>query len=146
MSLRLILSSDTIPSFSFFRGTVHRITALISILSIRMLFAAICALTLSACMTFTLEGDGEKKPDATQGTDTTHGSLYGYYWSKPTDEKCTDGQQLFRVRFHTNAGYLLASVASLGLYVPQTAQWWCTDTTNAFSPDTELEEELYQPN
>lgn len=113
--------------------------------SLRPFITGLVCIPLVACMTVTLEGDGEKKPDATQGTDTAHGSLYGYFWSKPTEEKCTDGQRLYRVRFHTNAGYLLASVFSLGLYVPQTAQWWCTDAPEASNPDTDMEEELYQP-
>jgi hypothetical protein len=29
------------------------------------------------------------------------------------------------VRVHTNALYSLVSIVSLGLYVPQTAEWWC---------------------
>lgn len=106
-----------------------------------LLLIGLLSATLTGCMTYTLEGDGEKKPEATRGTDTTHGSLYGYFWSKPSVERCISGQQLMRVRFHTNAGYLLASVASLGVYVPQTVEWWCTDTPNAEA----LEEELYQP-
>jgi hypothetical protein len=36
--------------------------------------------------------------------------------------------------------YVLASAFSLGLYVPQTAEWWCDGT-----PDPDEDEELYRP-
>jgi hypothetical protein len=94
-------------------------------------------------MTFTLEGFGPNDPETTQGTSTTHGSLYGFMWAAPEVEKCIDHSQLFRVRFHTNAGYLAASFVSLGLYVPQTVEWWCT--VPLLPPPPPAEEELYNP-
>ncbi len=79
---------------------------------------------LAGCATFELEGTGSLTPDARRGSETVHGSLYGFKWREFDVEKCgTD--QLFRVEFHTNAGLLLASIVSLGLYVPQTVEWWC---------------------
>ena len=87
--------------------------------------AIVASLLLSGCMTFTIEGDLAKTPDSTTGDETVHRSLYGIEWSKQTVEKCENQQGLTRVRFHTNAMYLLASVVTLGLYVPQHVTWWC---------------------
>lgn len=84
--------------------------------------------TLSACATFELEtgafcGDLEKKPGSE--SETVHGSLWGFDWSQRTVEKCEDDCGIYRVEVHTNAVFVLASVVSLGLYVPQTVEWWC---------------------
>lgn len=95
---------------------------------------------ISGCATMTIEGDGQKTPKSEHGTHTAHASYYGFVWSEPPVEKCENGQGLYRVRVHTNALYSLLSIVSLGLYVPQTAEWWC-DGTRA----QEEEEELYKP-
>ncbi len=34
-------------------------------------------------------------------------------------------ENLAEIRFHTNPVYLLASLVTLGLYVPQNVTWWC---------------------
>ena len=79
---------------------------------------------LSACSTFEVEGTGAITPDAITGSETVHGSLYGFRWKPFNPEKCgTDS--LFRVEYNSNALLLAASVLSLGLYVPQTVEWWC---------------------
>ena len=70
-------------------------------------------------MTFSLEGDGDKTPDSKTKQETVHGSLYKIQWSnlgsEPwTVEKCANNVSLKRVEFHTNAIYLIASVATLG--------------------------------
>lgn len=93
----------------------------------------------SACTTFEVEGDGSITPQAKTGSETVHGSLYGFHWQPVTIEKC-GADSLFRVEYHTNAILLLASVASLGLYVPQTVEWWC----NSPSIDDE-DEEVWDP-
>lgn len=80
---------------------------------------------LAGCATMTIEGDGQKTPDSETGTHTVHGSYYGFDWASPPVTKCAEGRGLYRVRYHTNAAYALASIVSLGLYVPQTAEWWC---------------------
>ncbi len=90
----------------------------------------------SACTSFEVEGNGSVTPQAITGSETVHGSLYGFYWQPITIEKC-EPDSLFRVEYHTNAILLLASVASLGLYVPQTVEWWC----NSHSVDDDNEEE-----
>ncbi len=101
-------------------------------------FAAII-LMVTACSTVEIEGNGAVTPDAVTGSQTVHGSLYGFVWQPFTVEKCGD-QGLFRVETHTNAGLLLVSVLSLGLYVPQTVEWWCQ------SPQVDDEgEEVWEP-
>lgn len=83
------------------------------------------AVSLVGCSTFELEGAGAITPDSKTGSETVHGSLYGFYWRPTTVEKCGK-DHLFRVEYHTNAALILASVVTLGLYVPTTVEWWCT--------------------
>ncbi len=96
--------------------------------------------SLLACTTMTIEGDGQKTPQSKTGTHTAHGSFYGYVWSEPPVDKCDNGRGLYRARYHTNMAYVLASALSLGLYVPQTVEWWCDG-----APDPDEDEELYRP-
>ena len=88
----------------------------------------------------TIEGDGEKSVQSKTGTHTVHGSYYGFVWSAPPVDKCDNGQGLYRARYHTNVSYALVSVFSIGLYVPQTVEWWCDGSLKA-----DTEEELYRP-
>ncbi len=107
-------------------------------MNIRLLHAIALALSFCAgCATFELEGNGALTPDATTGSQTVHGSLYGYRWQPFAIEKC-GADNLFRVEFHTNAAFLLVSVASLGLYVPQTVEWWCYDAAEEAKDDEEV--------
>ncbi len=92
---------------------------------------------LSGCMTFVVEGEGEKTPNSVTGTATVHKSLYRFDWSDWLVERCVDGRALYRVEYHTNAAYLLVSVASLGLYVPQTVTWSCDDSARVDDGDEE---------
>ncbi len=107
----------------------------------RLSKVVLIALTMgaSACSTVELEGSGSITPEAITGSETVHGSLYGFRWKSFTTEKCgTDS--LFRVETHTNVGLILASVLTLGVYVPQTIEWWC------YSPfDDEQGEEVWDP-
>ncbi len=102
---------------------------------ISMFVLLFSAMGLTACSTFEIEGRGSVKPDAITGSETVHGSLYGFQWSPFAIEKCGD-DNLFRVEYHTNAALLAASVLSLGLYVPQTVEWWC-DAGDADDEDEE---------
>ena len=95
---------------------------------------------VSACATMTIEGDGDKTPSSKTGTHTLHGSFYGFNWSQPDVDKCENGRGLYRARFHTNLGYVLVPIISLGLYVPQTVEWWCDGRR-----DEEEDEEEYHP-
>jgi hypothetical protein len=104
--------------------------------------ATLCLLLLSitsGCMTFIVEGDVPKTPDSETATETVHGSLYKHKWQQWTKEKCLDRKGIARVEYHINAIYLLTSVVTLGLYVPQTVTWWCDGT----KPDDDSE--LYVP-
>ena len=67
---------------------------------------------------------------------TFHGSFWGFYWSEtdhiPCDENC---QGLHKVVSHSNLGYALAPVLTIGLWAPSTVEYWCyvavRDDTNA---------------
>ena len=86
-------------------------------------------LFLSSCMSFTTEGDLPNTTDLITDNETVHSSLYGIEWWTQTVEKWANQQGFTRVRFHTNAAYLLASVVSLGIYVPLNVTWWCSAST-----------------
>ncbi|MFK7885407.1 MAG: hypothetical protein AB8G16_00970 [Gammaproteobacteria bacterium] len=106
---------------------------------IQVVSLAMALTVLPACSTFEVEGNGFVTPEAMVGSETVHGSLYGIDWTQRSTEKC-GADSLFRVEYHTNAAFLLASVASLGLYVPQTVQWWCYSPT-----ESEEDEEVWDP-
>ena len=78
---------------------------------------------LSGCMTFEVAGLGSKSTTKSAVT-TIHGSFWGIPWQAPLTDRC-EGAQLVSVEFHTNPLYVLASVASLGVYVPQDIEVWC---------------------
>ena len=98
-------------------------------------------LAVSGCATTTIEGDGQKTPLSTHGTHRVHGSFYDFKWSEPPTDKCEAGHGLYRVRAHTDALDALVSLLSIGLYVPQTLEWWCDG-----SREDGDSEDLYQPN
>ncbi|MEL6868330.1 MAG: hypothetical protein AAFO81_00890 [Pseudomonadota bacterium] len=92
--------------------------------SIRAIVVFVLVWALAGCSTFEVEGAGSIRPDAITGSQTVHGSLYGIQWAPLVTEKCGN-DHLFRVEYHTNALLLLTAVATLGVYVPQTVEWWC---------------------
>ncbi|MCH9694162.1 MAG: hypothetical protein K0U72_06605 [Gammaproteobacteria bacterium] len=113
---------------------------------IRNSFLLVTLAIASACSTFEVEGGGSFTPDAVTGSETVHGSLYGIEWSERTIEKC--GQDpLLRVEHHTNVALIIASVATLGLYVPQTVEWWCAapggddEDEEVWDPDADMQTE-----
>lgn len=97
----------------------------------RVLLMFLVSLVITACSTLTLDSDAQKTPTSEHGTHTKHGSFYDFVWSEPPAEKCAQGKGLARVRYHTNIVYVLVSVVSLGLYVPQTVEWWCDGSTDS---------------
>jgi len=107
---------------------------------IRSLVIYLVIINVYACATMTIEGDGQKTPQSKNGTHTVHGTFYGFNWSEPPVDKCDNRRGLYRARYHTNAVYVTVPVVSLGLYVPQTVEWWC-DGTKADDDD----EEIYVP-
>jgi len=82
-------------------------------------------------MTFEIEGSGSITEKSQSGSETVAGSIYGFQWRDRNVGKCDGGIRLYRVEFHTNAFFLLASVASVGFYVPQTVEWWCEGPEDA---------------
>lgn len=107
---------------------------------LRAVLISCMIVSISSCATMTIEGDGQKTVESTNGTHTVHGSYYSFNWSSPKVDKCKNGRGLYRARYHTNAIYSLVSIISVGLYVPQTVQWWCDGTPN---PDDDGDE--YDP-
>jgi hypothetical protein len=85
-------------------------------------------LALSGCMTFELEAaavEAGHGMSAASTSETVHGSWWGFKWSDHVVEKGAEGDYgLYRVEYHTNALFSVVSVLTLGLYVPQTVEWW----------------------
>ena len=91
-------------------------------------FALVVLLSgVAGCTTFMIEGSGDtdKTPDAQKLEETVHGSFWGFDWAERNVVKCDTGNELFRIKVHQNVLFVLASVATLGLYVPQSVEWWC---------------------
>jgi hypothetical protein len=87
--------------------------------------------SMAGCATFLIEGAGDrdKSVDTPKVEETVHGSFWGIEWDKPAVSKCEKDHELYRVKVHQNALFLFASVVTLGLYVPQSVEWWCVPRT-----------------
>lgn len=107
---------------------------------IRLIIITAIFIGFSGCATMTIEGDVPKTPKSKTGTETVHGSYYNFSWQSPVVLKCDSRRGLARACYHTNVVYALVSTVSLGLYVPQTVQWWCDG-----SPQDDDSEEVYHP-
>ena len=105
-----------------------------SLRSVLLAGALTYPLLLPSCMTFKVIGDGSKTADSCHGSETVHSSLYDFDWVDRDAKKCGEGHAIQRVQFTTNGLLLLASVLSLGLYVPQTVEWWCDAGTTDSGP------------
>lgn len=108
-----------------------------------LLLALLCStiLVTAGCMSFDVEnhpkGMDKTASSPKGGIETIHGSLYGFYWKNRTQEdiiKAKGDIQLYRVRYSTNIFYCLASVLSLGLYVPETIEWKLVTAPEADGP------------
>ncbi len=84
------------------------------------------ALMLPGCMTFEVGANASITEESASRSETVHGSFYGYRWRDYHVQKC-DETALALVEYHFNGLQLFASALSLGLYVPQTVEWWCDD-------------------
>ena len=84
------------------------------------------------CMNVPIEGDCPKTPDSKFGTETVHGSYYGFNWDDDTRQvrKAAEGLGLAKVEYRSNFVYALVSVLSLGAYAPVDVDYWVE------SPDT----------
>ena len=79
--------------------------------------------TLAGC-TFTMVGNAPKTEQSVAQSKTVNST---FAKSEQFINACSEeGQQLAEIRFHTNPLYLLASLVTLGLYVPQNVTWWCS--------------------
>lgn len=96
-------------------------------MSILRTLAAICIIgILTGCASFPIEGDCPKTPDSRYGRETVHGSFYGFHWDDNSRKirKADGGLGLAKVEYRTNLLYILASVCTLGLYVPVDIDYW----------------------
>lgn len=100
----------------------------------RLVALATVALLVPACTTFEVEGDGSLTERSVRGSETVHGSFWGIDWAERPVQKC-ESTGLYRVQYHTNVAYLLASVGTLGLWVPQSVEWWCSTPAQEDTPD-----------
>ena len=91
----------------------------------KRLILVVLSITIAGCTTHTIRGGGPKTTSAITGTETIHGSLYSFSGPDIPENKCALGYDLVQVRYHTNAFYLIVSVISLGIYVPENIEWWC---------------------
>ncbi len=113
--------------------------------------AGFLLVVFSSCSSFELKsskavpGYGMSKDSATM---TFHGSYWPFSWSGSgsgpesnvihCDEECVG---IHRVEYHTNLVYALGPILTLGLWVPETVEWWCLVET----PDDD-DEDRYDGN
>ena len=79
----------------------------------------------AGCATFLVEGSGEKTPEAQVIKETVHNSFWGFQWRDSNVIQCDADKELFRVKVHQNVLFALSSIATLGLYAPQSVETWC---------------------
>jgi hypothetical protein len=110
----------------------------------RVLFAMIAGLGLLSACTFTMVGNAPKTEDTRAQSRTINASFAG---SEQFVNMCEDQEaDLAEVRFHTNPVYLVASIVTLGLYVPQNVTWWCgVEEAECTEDDTREECQVYVP-
>ena len=93
--------------------------------TVRVIVVLTLAVSLSGCMNFIIEGDAWDKSKC-RHHEVVHGSLYGIEWSDwNAGKECGSRMGFYKVRYHTNLLYALVSLFTLGLYVPQSVEWWC---------------------
>ena len=91
----------------------------------------VMASLLSTWMTFEVGSNATETTESVHGYEIVHGSIYGIQWGDEYHvQKCDDGP-LSRVEFNFNWIELFAASLTLGLYVPQTVEWWCDDSSVA---------------
>ncbi|MCU0857196.1 MAG: hypothetical protein MUC65_02175 [Pontiellaceae bacterium] len=81
---------------------------------------------LTGCMNLVIEGDCPKTQDSKFGSETIHGSYFGFNWDDDSREvrKADDGLGLAKVEYRSNFFYALVSVFSAGLYAPVDIDYW----------------------
>jgi hypothetical protein len=89
----------------------------------RMLGLLILALGMQGCYHYPVTA-----PDPDPATDYERRTVHAYVWGLvQEDVRATDcvSNALDEVRVTTNLGYLAASVATLGIWVPLQLEWRC---------------------
>lgn len=103
----------------------------------RVLLAYLILIAATGC-TFTMVGNAPKTEQAVAQNRTVNST---FVRSEQFINACLEeGQDLAEIRFHTNAAYLLVSLLSLGLYVPQNVTWWCGTAAEECADDDESED------
>lgn len=113
--------------------------------------AAFLLVVLSSCSSFALKRsaalEGYGKSDGSTTT-TFHGSYWPFSWSgtgtgpESNVVHCAEGcVGVHTVEYHTNLAYALGPILTIGLWVPETVEWWCLVET----PDDE-EDDIYTGN
>lgn len=107
----------------------------------RILFLMAVAALLAGC-TFTIIGNAPKTEAAIAQNKTINAT---FAKSEQFINACADtDQDLAEIRFHTNPAYLIVSLLSFGLYVPQNVTWWCgAEEAECEEGDTSEECEIY---
>lgn len=100
----------------------------------RILIASLFAAALTGCMTFEVGANASMTQNSLNDHEIVHGSLYGFRWRQYHVQKCDDSA-LAMVEFNYNWIELLATIVTVGLYLPQTVEWWCEDKTTADDED-----------
>lgn len=77
----------------------------------------------SGCLSYVIEGGGEK--EAASGKETIVKNFYGINYGERKSVKCPGDLGLYKVQVSQNGLNVIASVFSLGFYVPQDVEWWC---------------------
>lgn len=83
---------------------------------------------MTGCASFAIQGGGNvTAKDGLRG----HETVYSSCWKESSwNKRCTlkDSRADFvKVRYKTNFFYSLASVVTLGVFVPQDVEWWLED-------------------
>lgn len=67
---------------------------------------------------------GGSRGVSADGSDTVWSLLWGAVQENPAIDNC-EGQDLAEVTVHTNLGFALITVATLGLVAPAEVEWYC---------------------
>jgi len=94
------------------------------------LLVALTVIAGTGCYHTRLAVKGEPATDVQKVT--THALFWGLVQENVTAANCRDGG-IQQVRISTNFGYLVLSVATLGIWVPLDVEWQCA---KASPPDT----------
>jgi len=104
--------------FSFF---THCTRSGFKLTRIATVFLLICTLSLSSCYHYRISSLGD--PDSVliqQKTQVNY--LWGFIQPKDLRANC---EGINKVRISTNLGYILLSVVTVGIVVPQKVEWVC---------------------